>query len=209
VKYEVKLGAIKTPAGAILGNDWKAQFTATPGVTIAGKDLGYVPVAGRPRSIAMHPTYTSDVSSLETFAVLYDQPIDLATARSLVALTDAKKGHPSSIVVAHPATQTFQGVKVDPRFVVLVRPVSPIAGGTALKFEAKDFRSERSRWIDVSVAMPLALDEISCEWVWDHNGRDRPCSFDRNTLSLTGREIQVRFNHRSARTRCCRRSCRW
>jgi uncharacterized protein YfaS (alpha-2-macroglobulin family) len=198
VKYEVKLAAVKTPGGAALDNGWKAQFTATPGVTIAGKELGYVPVPGRPRTIAMHPTYTSDVSALETFSVLFDQPIDLPTARSLVSLTESKKGRQFSIVVAHPTTQTFQGIKVDPRFVVLVRPVTPIAGGTDLEFKAKDFQSDKSRSIDVTVAMPLALEEISCEWVWEDEGRDRPCSFDRDTLSLTGREIQVRFNHRIA-----------
>ncbi len=198
VKYDVELATVKTPGGVTLDKGWKAQFTATPGVTIAGKDLGYVPVPGRPRTIAMHPTYTSDVSPLETFAVLYDQPIDLSTARSLLTLTEDKKGKPFSIVVSHPSTPTFQGIKVDPRFVVLVRPVTPIAGGTDLQFEAKDFRSDRSRSIDVTVALPLTLDEISCEWVWEDEGRDRPCSFDHDTLSLTGREIQVRFNHRIA-----------
>ncbi len=198
VKYEIELGTMKTPGGVTLDNGWKAQFTATPGVTIAGKDLGYIPVAGRPRTIAMHPAYTSDVSSLETFAVLYDQPIDLPTARSLVSLKEGKKGLPFSIVVAHPTTQTFQGVKVDPRFVVLVRPVTPIAGGTDLQFEAKDFRSEKGRSIEVTVAMPLTLGDISCEWVWEDDGRDQPCSFAQNTLSLAGREIHVRFNHRIA-----------
>ncbi|HRI67865.1 MAG TPA: alpha-2-macroglobulin family protein [Polyangium sp.] len=146
----------------------------------------------------MHPNYSMDVSALETFAVLYDQPIDLATARSLVSLTDTKKDRPISIVVAHPTTPTFQGIKVDPRLVVLVRPVSPIAGGSDVRFEAKDFRSKNSRMVDVTVATPLALDEISCEWIWDEDSRDRPCSFNQNTLSLAGKEVRVRFNHRIA-----------
>lgn len=199
VKYEVALAAVKTPSGATLETAWKAQFTATPGVTIAGKDLGYIPVVGQPRSIAMHPSYTtSDVSSRETFAVLYDQPIDLPTARSLVSLVDTKSNRPISVVVDHPKAPTFQGIKVDPRFVVLVRPVAPIAGGTELRFEARDVRAKTKRWIDVTVAMPLALDEITCEWVWDDDGRNKPCSFDDNTLSMAGRAVHVRFNHRIA-----------
>ncbi len=198
VSYEVELSGIETPGGIKLDTGWKAKFTATPGVTIAGKELGYIPVPGKPRTIAMHPSYTSEVSALETFAVLYDQPIDLPTARSLVLLTDSKKERPIAITVSHPNSPTFQGVKVDPRFVVLVRPVSPVAGGTDLKLEAKDFKSESKRSIEATVAMPLELDDISCEWIWDEDGRDRPCSFYGNTLSLAGREVQVRFNHRIA-----------
>lgn len=196
VHYDVELGDLETPGGAKLESGWKARFTATPGVTIAGKELSYIPVPGKPRTIAMHPNYTSDVSALETFAVLYDQPIDLPTARSLVSLTDSKKHRPISIVVAHPNSPTFQGIKVDPRFVVLVRPVSPIAGGTDIKFEAKDLHSKDTRAVEATVAVPLALDEITCEWVWNDEGRDQPCSFYQDTLSLVGREIHVRFNHR-------------
>jgi len=196
VSYEVEVATLKTPGGVALDAGWKARFTATPGVTIAGKELGYVPIPGRPQSIAMHPNYSVDVSAMETFSVLYDQPIDLATARSLVSLTDTKKGRPISIVVSHPNTQTFQGIKVDPRFVVLVRPVSPITAGADVRFAAKDFKSKNTRAVDVTIAQPFALDEISCEWIWNEDGRDRPCSFYQDTLSLAGREVQVRFNHR-------------
>lgn len=198
ITYEVEVAALKTPGGVALDSGWKARFTATPGVTIAGKELGYVPIPGKPKTIAMHPNYSSDVSAMETFSVLYDQPIDLATARSLISLTDSKKDRPISMVVSHPSTQTFQGIKVDPRFVVLVRPVSPIAAGSDVKFAAKDFKSTNTRSVEVTVAQPFALDEISCEWTWDDDGRDRPCSFYQDTLSLAGREIHVRFNHRVA-----------
>lgn len=197
VKYEVEVGAVETPAGAKLATPWKAQFTATPGVTVAGKELGYLPVKGQPRTIAMHPNYDAEVSARETFAVLYDQPIDLPTARSLVSLIDSKSQRPISIVVDHPTSRTFQGIKVDPRFVVLVRPVAPVAPGAELRFEARDFRSQKSgRTINVNVAMPLELDEITCEWTWDDDGRNKPCSFNENTLSTAGREVHVRFNHR-------------
>ncbi len=200
-KYEVELGAVKTPAGAALATTWKATFTATPGVTIAGKDLGYLPVAGRPKSIAMHPNYSVDVSSRETFAVLYDQPIDLATARALVSLINVKTERPISIVVDHPKTPTFQGIKVDPRYVVLARPVSPIATGTDLRFDAKDLHAEKgakSRSVEVTVAQPLAFTEVTCEWSWESGRSDRPCSFDGRTLSTTGREIRIQFNRRIA-----------
>lgn len=198
VKYEVQLGALKTPGGVALDAGWKAQFTATPGVTIAGKELSYIPVPGKPRTIAMHPNYTLDVSPMETFAVLYDQPIDLALARALVSLTDVRKERPIPMVVSHPTTTTFQGIKVDPRFVVLVRPTSPMTAGTSVNFEAKDYRSKDTRSVDVAVAMPLTLDDITCEWSWDEDGRSQPCSFSQDTLSLAGREVQVRFNHHIA-----------
>lgn len=202
IAYDVELAAIETPGGIKLDAGWKAKFKATPGVTIAGKNLGYIPIPGKLQSIAMHPNFATEVSATETFAVLYDQPIDLATARSLVSLIDTKKDHPIAITVSHPSSPTFQGIKVDPRYVVLVRPVSPIPGGTDIKFEAKDSKSDvrpaPKRAVEATVAMPLELEDISCEWTWDDGGRDQPCSFSQGTLSLAGRQVQVRFNHRIA-----------
>ncbi len=195
--YAIELGALKTPAGAGLKETWKALFSATPGVTIAGKDLGYIPVPGRHRVIAMHPNDGGDVGARETFAVLYDQPIELPLARSLITLTETQSGKPISVVFDHPKSPTFQGIKVDPRFVVLVRPVSPLAPLTALNLEARPRFQERlhhTRALDVRVANQLAFEDVTCEWFWDDEGRQRSCTFQDGKLFTAGREIRVSFN---------------
>ncbi|MDI1479759.1 MG2 domain-containing protein [Polyangium sp. y55x31] len=195
--YAVELGELKTPAGAGLKQAWKAQFKATPGVTIAGKDLGYIPVPGRHRVIAMHPNDGLDVGARETFAVLYDQPIDLGLARTLITLTEAASERPISVVFDHPKTPTFQGIKVDPKLVVLVRPVSPVAPGTKLVLQAKPRFVEKlhqAREVEVTVAEPLAFKDVTCEWYWDDDGRQRSCTFQDGKLYTAGREVRVAFN---------------
>lgn len=196
--YDVELGAVKTAAGATLKEPWKAQFTATPGVTIAGKELSYLPVEGRPRVVVIKATDGAEVGARETFAVLYDQPIDLATARALVSLKDVDKNRAVPLVFDRPTAPTFQGIKVDPKFVVVARPRAPLAARTSLRLEAKDKFPDRPNdvhSVDVSVADPLSLEEIGCDWYWEDGGRQKPCTFENNKLFMAGREVRVHFNH--------------
>jgi hypothetical protein len=197
--YAVEVAAIKTPAGSTLKEPWKATFTATPGVTIAGKELSYLPVSGKPRVITMHPGNDTEIGARETFAVLYDQPIALPLARTRIMLVDASTDNPIPAVFDHPKSPTFQGVTVDPRFVVLVRPAAPLKSGTDVLFAAQsrlaDTHDFDIRTHKVQVAGALALQDVACDWVGEDHGGQNQCSFDGKTLSTVEREVHIRFNY--------------
>ncbi len=124
--------------------------------------------------IAVHPASGARVGRATEMAVLFDQPIDLATAAPLIEL-DGPKGVPISTRLAHPLGPTFQGIKVDPRYVVLVRPTSPLPAGQDINLVAADHtRSSAQRPPHVNgftVVDPLAFRDVTCGW-----GDDR-CSF--------------------------------
>jgi hypothetical protein len=187
-RYEIALAGIESAEGKALPA-WKGTFTATPQVSVAGKTLGYIPVPGEARSIAVHPASERRIGRAETFAVLFDQPMDLAAARGLLKL-ERTGGGDVPFSVSHPAAPTFQGVKVDQRLVVLVRPAALLARGDRIKLTVKDAAPHGStredRW---DVADATALVSVGCDW------SSEPCPWDQGVLRTSGHQIQVSFNN--------------
>jgi hypothetical protein len=134
--YAVELAAgLASVAGKKLEAPWKAHFQATPAVMVAGKVVEYIPRPGHERPVAVHPS-VDRVGSWPELSAVYDQPIDLALARSRIALRTSD-GTPIPFVVAHPATGRYQGVDLDPRLVVLVRPARRLAPDEHVELEAR------------------------------------------------------------------------
>jgi len=157
---------------------------------VAGKELGYLPVAGSPRVIALHPSPGSRIGRATELSVLFDQPIDLGTAATLVKLTGVK-GVTISSRLMHPIGPTFQGIKVDPRYVVLVRPTSALPAGKEIALVAADQTKERvQRSSDYTVVEPLSLRDVSCGW-----GSDDECSFAGGVLHPADHQVHVLFNN--------------
>lgn len=191
--YTVEIPALESASGKALEGGWKASFTATPSVTIAGKELGYVPEPGKLRTIAAHPSWDATVGRSPEMSVLYDQPIDLPVARRLIALT-GKDGKPVPFVVDRPRGKSFQGVKVDPRYVVLIRPAAPLRHGQGVTLDASDLVDGApivSRTATYTVADALEETSVGCGYDWDST----PCPFDKGRLLVGNREIHVRFNN--------------
>ena len=102
----------------------------------------------------MHPS-DDRVGRTPELSVLFDQPIDLKLAHTLVRLEDGK-GARVPIVIDHPTGPTFQGVKVDPRFVVLIGVGSPLTRGAGYTLTALDHTTEpRKRDREFKVADAL------------------------------------------------------
>jgi uncharacterized protein YfaS (alpha-2-macroglobulin family) len=195
VTYQVEVKGASSGSSKILEKAWTARFTAVPSVTVAGKVLGYVPVAGRHRVVAVHPSDGARVGAGQTIAVLYDQPVDLSLARSLVTLR-RERGAEVPVVVDHPRGPTFQGVRVDPRLVVLLRPARALEAGERLELVARG-GSTTDRSLDraqsFSVAEPLAEVGVGCGYDdWDTSER---CAFHDRVLWMSGQRLYVKLNN--------------
>jgi len=193
--YEVEIGKLTSTTGeALEGGGWKAKLDATPSVTIAGKVLGYVPVPGALRTIAAHPSDGSTVPRQPELAVLYDQPIAIAAARKLVRIEDGD-GKEIPVVLDHPRGKAFQGVSVDPRMVVLVRPAAPLAPGQGFTLTAESqvpgAADARVRTASFRVAEPFQQTQVECGHGWD----DSPCPTEDGKLWMSGHALHVRFNN--------------
>jgi uncharacterized protein YfaS (alpha-2-macroglobulin family) len=187
--YDIEVSSVEAASGKKLDATWKATFTATPSFLVAGKELGYIPKPGAPRVIAVHPSEATSIGRAQTFSVLYDQPIELPLARKLIELeTSARKAIPTTL--DHPQGSSFQGVKVDPRYVVLVRAAAPLAFKQEITLTARD-RSATGlgRTSSFTVADPFTDTAVSCGW------SDNECGFEGGALKLRGRSIHVAFNN--------------
>lgn len=121
VEYAVSLPAATTPRGKKFPS-FSAKFKPNPEITIAGKIIHYVPAPGKPRAIYVRPIDDRDVGPNQQFVAIYDQPIELAAAKKLISLKDAKSGAVIPLTLSHaPAGGTFEGEKVDSNDVVLFK----------------------------------------------------------------------------------------
>jgi uncharacterized protein YfaS (alpha-2-macroglobulin family) len=166
------------------------SVTAIARVAVAGKVLSYAPKPGEPRVVAKHPYDGSVVGPRPEIAVLYDQPVDLGRARALLSLTaDGGKGVPIS--VAHPSGPTFQGVPVDPRFVVVVRPVMPLGRGhkhwLAIAPATKDGAPTATLF---EVAEALEVTGVVCPY-----STDEGCRVDGDTVETKRNELGFSVNN--------------
>ncbi|HLM71451.1 MAG TPA: hypothetical protein VK459_02125, partial [Polyangiaceae bacterium] len=193
-RYAIELGDVRTSSGEVLAEAWKA--TMIPRATVAGKILSYVPMAGEHRAVVVYPWSGTTVGRVPELEVLFDQPIDLALARSLVRLED-KAGKSVALRIDHPKKRTFQGVPADPRFVVIATPAVPLTPGDDYAFTAADRLPTSSgpaiKTTSFSVASPLELLEIGCE-----AGSDDVCAESNNNKKLrtSSSRVRVRLSNR-------------
>jgi len=138
VTYTLDLPEIATTEGKKVPA-FHATFNARPKAVIAGKIIHYAPRPGVARPIYARPIEDRDIGPAQEIFVIYDQPVDLELARKLVTIkTEAGAAVP--LVLSHPPGPTFEGEKVDPRDVVLVKMAPMPPPGTKVVFEAKSQR---------------------------------------------------------------------
>lgn len=164
VEYTLEIPETTSPSGKKL-EALKATFKATPSILIAGKTITYIPVAGHPRVVAIYPNDVAMLGGPQEITVIYDQPIDVGAAAALVtAETEGGGAIPTSL--RHPYGNTFEGQKVDPRGLVVVKPKTKLAPGKKLTFKARskdDANDVRTQTF--TIATPTTLEKIGDEAV--------------------------------------------
>ncbi|MCA9662688.1 MAG: hypothetical protein KC486_30390, partial [Myxococcales bacterium] len=189
VKSKVKKGSEE--AALELKEPWQASFTARISYETAGKTLSYLPDPGNARLITMHPLYGDKIGRRETLAVVFDQAITLEAAQAQISLNDQKG--PREIRVSHHKGKRFQGVDVDPKQVIIVRPTEALRPGDALSLTAWDFDGSAStgRSRDFMVAEPLTMTDVSC----GYSSRSKTCEWNNPVLVTNTRDIFLDFNN--------------
>ncbi|CAN5917296.1 hypothetical protein BH11MYX4_BH11MYX4_39610 [soil metagenome] len=165
VTYTLEVPELTAPSGKKLEGGFKGTFKAEPMVEVAGKTIYYVPKAGQARPIAINPNDDAVLGGPQDITVVYDQPVDLALAGKLVSLTkgEGKDAVPVRALLRHPDRKAFEGQKIDPRFLVVARPATPLAGGDHVVVEAKAQKEDDdSRSASYRVADPTKLVEVTC-----------------------------------------------
>ncbi len=181
----------KDQPGVAMAKPWEATFTAAIAIEVAGKTIAYIPKPGEPRVIAVHPQMGAKVGRGAQVAVVFDQPVDLAQVGNQIALKDENGARPYKLV--HHRGKSFQGVKVEPKQVVVVKPTSPLRSGESLSIEAWDFDQQASdaRSHDFSIADKLARTDVGCGYYYDN----KTCEWSDPVLRTGGREVVVSFNN--------------
>jgi alpha-2-macroglobulin len=189
--YSVLVPALESETGKKLEAPIQATFKSSTGGMIAGKEIGYVPVVGHERIVAMAP-FDGEVGPSGRFTILWDQAMHLDVARTLVTLTDGDE--PVPFGVRHDPSGVWSGEKVPTDYMVEVVPRRPLARGHAYTLVVRDRAPDPGEQrMAVTVASPLELVDVTCSW-W-HDGAEL-CEFENGTLRTDRREVHVRFNHR-------------
>ena len=186
--YRARLGAVATASGSQLGG-WEAEFTAIPRIEIAGKVLGYVPEAGKPKLLAVRPWEGSPIKSRPVFSVLWDQKVDPSKVKERVSLT--VEGKPVPLKFATARKGSFDGDSVERGFVLEARPKRNLKGGDDVVFAVANLEGDDARTYGYEVAYPLAFTSIGCGWGYDREG----CKRNGMTLKTDGRDVVVNFNN--------------
>ena len=176
---------------ATMVKPWEATFTARIAVEVAGKTISYIPKPGEPRVIAVHPPMGAKVGRAAQLAVVFDQPVDLAKVQPQIALRGEDGERPFKLV--HHRGKVFQGVKVDPKQVVLVKPARALRAGEELTLEAWDFDQQASdaRSHDLRVAERLERTDVGCGYAYDNS----TCEWKDPVLRTGGREVVLSYNN--------------
>ncbi|HFE45028.1 MAG TPA: hypothetical protein ENJ18_05965, partial [Nannocystis exedens] len=179
----------------VMSEPWTATFTARIAYETAGKTLSYLPEAGNARLVAMHPLYGDKIGIRETLAVVFDQPISLEAAAAQIRLADTLG--PREIRLSYNRGKRFQGITVDPKQVILVRPSKSFVAGEKLTLSAWDFNGsmEDARSREFTVASPLQLQGISCGY-----SDSATCEWKQPLLRTSTRDIWLGFNNALAET---------
>ncbi|AKU98143.1 hypothetical protein AKJ09_04807 [Labilithrix luteola] len=162
VEYTVELPALKGPSGRTL-QALKATFKATPAIEIAGKTIHYIPKKGEARPIIVTPRGTGMLGGSQEVTVVYDQAVDLALAQKLVEMHD-DKGNKIPASIRRSTSTTFEGEKVDPRFVVVMKPMAAKAPGTKIEVVAKAENDDADKAIanSFTIIEPTKFAELLC-----------------------------------------------
>jgi uncharacterized protein YfaS (alpha-2-macroglobulin family) len=191
VTYTLEIPELTSPSGKKLAGGFRGTFKAEPMVEIAGKTINYVPKPGQARPIAMGPGDDAVLGGPQDVTIVYDQPIDLGLAARLVTFAKhgAKERTSIPALFRHPERKAFEGQKIDPRFIVLARPATPLKGGETLTVEAKAQKNDdESRTADYRIAELTKLVEITC------NGAD--CETNGNVIKGgSGTSLRIRFSN--------------
>ncbi len=186
-RHEIVLGDVRSLAGNVRAAAWRAH--AVPRAVVAGKVLGHAPKAGEPRVVAMSPPDGATVGPRPEIAILYDQPVDLPRAQALVHV-EAEDGSRVPMALSHPLGPTFQGVPVDPRFVVIAR-TPPLGRGQELTLRSMPaFAKDAGASASFSVARPLAVTKVECP-----DEGDDDCSADGTSLWTEGSGLDFHVNN--------------
>jgi alpha-2-macroglobulin len=190
--FEVRVNDSATSGSKKLASGWQASFHAVPRIDVAGKVINYLPKPGSPRVIAVHPMTGETVGRSPELGVVFDQPIDLARAKALIELTSDGKN--LGFGLRHPAGPSYQGVSLDARLVVLVKPFAALAAKEGLTISAKDGAEnpgppqERS----FTVASPLVMTDVRCE---QYGAARDGCDVNGDHLRTRGQQVNVVFNN--------------
>jgi alpha-2-macroglobulin len=190
--YEVRVEGV-VASGKKLPETWHAKFLATPRVEVAGKVINYIPKPGAPRVIAVHPMSGETVGLSPELSVVFDQPIDLAKASPLVKLT-GDDGSEVKVTLRHPAGPSFQGIKLDPRHVVIARPVKAFSPGDDVELAATDGADKPGpvQKHGFKVAKALARTDLRCE---EYGSGRELCNVTLDRVRTSGKEVDVVFNN--------------
>jgi uncharacterized protein YfaS (alpha-2-macroglobulin family) len=190
-KFSVTLSNIESVSGHKLA-PLEATFRSTVGALIAGKEVGHVPVRGQPRVVAIVPG-DATLGPRPTLRVLYDQPIALGRARTLVRLED-EDDTSVPLALAHAPENVFEGSRVDRHFVVVAVPTKALERGEDYVFSADDDAPDPQRHPNgFSVAARLALTGLACGWSDD----DARCQRDvaARKVKTSEQEVHLVFNN--------------
>jgi hypothetical protein len=192
VDYDVTLTGVASAAGEKLA-DQRFKLRSTTGAVIAGKEVGHVPKLGAPRVVALAPN-EGMVHPRARFQVLYDQPVSLAQAKQLVALYREGDATPLPLSLSHAAADSFLGVRVARRFVVVATPLAPLERGWRYRLDAADHASvaTTTRELVADVAESFELSGVECDY---YRSEGDVCAVDGSTVRTNKGEIHLRFNN--------------
>ena len=197
VTYTLEIPEITSPSGKKLEGGFKGTFKSDPIVEVAGKTIYYVPKPGQARPVALSPGEDSILGGPQDVTIVYDQPIDLGLAGRLVTFTktskatdkDVARAVPLPALLRHPDRRAFEGQKIDPRFIVVARPATPLHGGDQIKVEAKAQKDgDEPRTAEYRIAEITKLVEVLC------SGSD--CETNGSVIKGgAGTSLRVRFSN--------------
>lgn len=191
-EHKLVVAALKTTGGEALAAPFEATFV--PRATVGGKLLDYLPTVGDHKVVAVRPHDGSTVGRRPTLSVLFDQPVSVGLASTLVQLQD-EKGKVVPIALDHPRGSSLEGVRIDPRYAVLITPRQPLSPNERYTLGARNRAEEKGQKtasVDVNVGDPLAVRGVECGWSWsNHDG----CSTAGGVVRTSGNEVHVVFNN--------------
>jgi alpha-2-macroglobulin len=189
-QYRVKLVGIASAGGEAF-SDRAWTFKSTVGGMVAGKTVGHRIVPGVPRVVALDAASDGEVAPSPHLSVLYDQPIHVDLARTLITVED-DDGTVIPVSFRPGFRPTWGGVRVDPRLVVVVSPKRPLPRGTDLRLVARDVRQGKIE-VAMKVADPLTLTGATCGW-WLRD--DAICELVGDRLRTNQKSVHLRFSNR-------------
>lgn len=189
-RYRVTLAGLKSKSGERFA-DRTVPFVSTVGGQVAGKTIGHVPKPGVPRVVALDAPWEGEVAPLPHLSVLYDQPIAVDLARTLITLAD-DDGKPIPLSFRRGFKPTWDGVRVDPRFVVVVSPKTRLPRGQKVTLTARDVRRGKIATA-LTVAGPMVATGATCGW-WLPD--DAICEHVGDRLRTDRKAVHLKFSNR-------------